>query len=433
MSGILNIVEPSNFIRKASFDFSNMQDVANIVDDVSKRHEKALFEYVAKFEGIDVDSDCSKYSLWIDKDEINKHSIFSNKELEADILLAKENIERFHKTEIEHSKILPGQDFLLGQKIVPLDSVGCYVPGGKAFYPSSLMMTVLPAKIAGVKNIVVITPAQKDGTIRKELLEISCLLGVDEIIAAGGAHGIAYAAYGSENQEFFGGVNKIVGPGNSWVTLAKKLVYGVCDIDMLAGPSEILVVADKTANPRYIARDLLSQAEHGEDSIVALIATEQSIIDEVNKHLEDITRDVQRRDIILSSLQGHSKATVVTDVYEALRLANEFASEHLEVVVDLSDSEIISHINAAGSLFIGSYTSEPLGDYIIGSNHVLPTFGAAKFSSPLGVYDFYRRVNIISAGQDYVKNYGDAAVRLAKYEGLYAHANAIAERLGDIK
>ncbi len=433
MSNLLNIVDKSYFYRKPSFDFSNMEDVAKIVSDVKTCHEKALLEYVAKFEGIDIDSNSSKYSLWIDKDEINKHSSFSNKELEADILLAKENIERFHKTEIEHSKILTGQDFLLGQKIVPLDSVGCYVPGGKAFYPSSLMMTVLPAKIAGVKNIVVITPPQKDGTIRKELLEISCLLGVDVIIAAGGAHAIAYAAYGSENQDFFSGVNKIVGPGNSWVTLAKKLVYGVCDIDMLAGPSEILVVADKSANPRYIARDLLSQAEHGEDSIVALIATEQSIIDEVDKHLEDITKDVERKDIILTSLKNHSKATVVPNIYEALELANEFASEHLEVVLDLQDSEIIERITAAGSLFIGSYTSEPLGDYIIGSNHVLPTFGAAKFSNPLGVYDFYRRVNIISANKNYVKNYGGAAVRLAEYEGLYAHANAVAERLNDIK
>ncbi len=432
MANLLNIFDKSSFIRKASFDFSNIEDVANIVDDVAKRHEKALFEYVAKFEGIDVDSDCSKYSLWVGKDEIAKHGSFSNKELEKDILFAKENIERFHKTEIEHSKIVAEPDFLLGQKIVPLDSVGCYVPGGKAFYPSSLMMTVLPAKIAGVKNIIVITPPQKDGTIRKELLEISCLLGVDAIIAAGGAHAIAYAAYGSENQEFFSGVNKIVGPGNSWVTLAKKLVYGVCDIDMLAGPSEILVVADKTANPRYIARDLLSQAEHGEDSIAALIATEQSIIDEVNRHLEDITKDVPRKDIILASLKGHSKATVVADVYEALSLANDYAAEHLEVVVDLSDSEIIGRINAAGSLFIGSYTSEPLGDYIIGSNHVLPTFGAAKFSNPLGVYDFYRRVNIISAGKNYVKKHGGAAVRLAEYEGLYAHANAISERLNDI-
>ncbi len=433
MANLLNIVDKSSFVRKATFDFSNMDAVASIVNDVAKRHEKAVFEYVEKFEGIDVGGDNSKYSLWVDKDEIAKHSTFSNKELEKDILLAKENIERFHKTEIEHSKIQTGQDFLLGQKIVPLDSVGCYVPGGKAFYPSSLMMTVLPAKIAGVKNIIVITPPQKDGTIRKELLEISSMLGVDSIIAAGGAHAIAYAAYGSENQEFFSGVNKIVGPGNSWVTLAKKLVYGVCDIDMLAGPSEILVVADKSANAAYIARDLLSQAEHGEDSIVALIATEQSIIDEVDKHLEDMTKDIERRDLILSSLKGHSKATVVADVYEALDLANDFAAEHLEVVVDLPDSDIISQINAAGSLFIGSYTSEPLGDYIIGSNHVLPTFGAAKFSSPLGVYDFYRRVNIISAGKNYVKNHGEAAVRLAEYEGLYAHANAIIERLNDIK
>lgn len=433
MASLLNIVDKSYFYRKPSFDFSNMGDVANIVDDVVRRREEAVLEYVAKFEGIDVDSDSSQYSLWVGKDEIAKHSVFSNKELEKDILLAKENIERFHKTEIEHSKILARDDFMLGQKIVPLDSVACYVPGGKAFYPSSLMMTVLPAKIAGVKNIIVITPPQKDGTIRKELLEISCLLGVDAIIAAGGAHAIAYAAYGSQNREHFSGVNKIVGPGNSWVTLAKKLVYGVCDIDMLAGPSEILVVADKTANPRYIARDLLSQAEHGEDSIVALIATEQSIIDEVNAHLEDITKEVERKDIIIASLKGYSKATVVPNVYEALELANEFAAEHLEVVLDLSDSEIIGRINAAGSLFIGSYTSEPLGDYIIGSNHVLPTFGAAKFSNPLGVYDFYRRVNIISASKNYVKNCGDRAVRLAEYEGLYAHANAIVERLNDIK
>ena len=430
---MLNIVAKDKFIRNASLDYSRIMEVSTIVDDVRYRYERALYEYIEKFENIDVVGKDSKYKLWIDKEEINKHSTFTDKELEYDLLIAKANIERFHKTEIEHSKILTGEDYLLGQKIVPMDSVACYVPGGKAFYPSSLLMTVIPAKMAGVKKVIVLTPAQKDGTIRREILELSYLLGVDAIIASGGAHGIAYAAYGSHDNLFFKGVNKIVGPGNMWVTLAKKLVYGVCDIDMLAGPSEILIVADHSANPRNIALDLLSQAEHGEDSIAALIATNEDIIKETNEHLVEITKNIERKDIILASLKNHSMATVVDNVENAIELANEFASEHLEVIVDLSDSEIISMVNAAGSLFIGNYSTEPLGDYVIGSNHVLPTFGGARFSSPLGVYDFYRRINIISANKNYLKRYGGVAIRLAKYEGLFAHANAISKRLEDIK
>ena len=430
---MLNIVAKDKFIRNASLDYSRIMEVSTIVDDVRYRYERALYEYIEKFENIDVVGKDSKYKLWIDKEEINKHSTFADKELEYDLLIAKANIERFHKTEIEHSKILTGEDYLLGQKIVPMDSVACYVPGGKAFYPSSLLMTVIPAKMAGVKKVIVLTPAQKDGTIRREILELSYLLGVDAIIASGGAHGIAYAAYGSHDNLFFKGVNKIVGPGNMWVTLAKKLVYGVCDIDMLAGPSEILIVADHSANPRNIALDLLSQAEHGEDSIAALIATNEDIIKKTNEHLVEMTKNIERKDIILTSLKNHSMATVVDSVENAIELANEFASEHLEVVVDMSDSDIISRVNAAGSLFIGNYSTEPLGDYVIGSNHVLPTFGGACFSSPLGVYDFYRRINIISANSNYLKKYGGVAVRLAKYEGLFAHANAISKRLEDIQ
>ncbi len=243
---MLNIVDKNKFGRSVNFNFDNIENVKEIVEDVACRHESAVYEYIEKFEGIDIFS--SNYNLWTNKNQIKKHSIFSNKELENDILIAKENIEKFHKTEIEQSHIFVEEDYMLGQKIVPLDSVACYVPGGKAFYPSSLLMTVIPAKIAGVKEVIVLTPAQKNGVIRKEILQISCLLGVDAIISAGGAHGIAYAAYGSYDKKSFKGVNKIVGPGNTWVTLAKKLVYGKVDIDMLAGPSEILVVAEKSAN-----------------------------------------------------------------------------------------------------------------------------------------------------------------------------------------
>lgn len=422
---MLKHVEKKNFIRNSSIDTAHLNDVEKIVEDVKKRKEEAVVEYAKKFDA----KNAKNFTLVIDKETIEKSTYIPDKKINDAILFAKENIMSFHKCEKENSILCQREDSLLGQMVTPMDRVACYVPGGKAFYPSSVLMTVLPAKIAGVREIIIITPSDIEGRVREEIVYLAKILGVHQIVSAGGAHAIAYAAYGGDN---FKKVDKIVGPGNMWVTLAKKLVYGVCDIDMLAGPSEILIVADESANPRYIARDLLSQAEHSEDAICALITTSEKLLDEVNSYLKKFIDEEERKSILLEAIKK-GISVVVDTIEEGIDLANEYASEHLEVVSKLSDSEVMNRVKAAGSLFIGNFSSEPLGDYIIGSNHVLPTFGAAKFSSPLGVYDFCRRVNVISANKEYVRKYGQYAVDFAEYEGLYAHANAIKERMKDIK
>lgn len=422
---MLKHVKKKNFVRNSSIDTTYLNNVEKIVEDVKKRKEKAVIEYAKKFDA----KNAKNFTLVIGRETIEKSTYIPDKKINDAILFAKENIMSFHKCEKENSTLCQREDSLLGQMVTPMDRVACYVPGGKAFYPSSVLMTVIPAKIAGVKEIIIITPSDIEGRVRKEIVYLAKILGAHQIVSAGGAHAIAYAAYGGDN---FKKVDKIVGPGNMWVTLAKKLVYGVCDIDMLAGPSEILIVADESANPRYIARDLLSQAEHSEDAICALITTSEKLLDEVNSYLKKFIDEEERKSILLEAIKK-GISIVVDTIEEGIDLANEYAPEHLEVVSKLSDSEVINRVKAAGSLFIGNFSSEPLGDYIIGSNHVLPTFGAAKFSSPLGVYDFCRRVNVISANKEYVRKYGQYAVDFAEYEGLYAHANAIKERMKDIK
>lgn len=412
----------ASLARSVAFDEKILRTVSGIVEDVRKNGEEAVIRYVREFDS----PDAKTVSLILQKSDFSSRAKFDDARVLKAILTAKSNIEKFHSLERERSFITATADVTLGQSVVPLDRVAVYVPGGKAFYPSTVLMTVIPAVIAGVLDITIVTPPDRNGAVREEICYLAQLLGVSRIVAAGGAQGIAYAAFGGKD---LAPVDKIVGPGNVYVTLAKKLVYGYCAVDMLAGPSEIMIIADDSADPSYVARDLLSQAEHDEDAAAILVTTSRALINAVNEKLPGFIESSPRRAIAEASIRKNGKAILVDSLERAFAAANKFGPEHLEVITRLSDAEVIGSVKNAGALFLGEHTPEPLGDYLIGTNHVLPTYGASRFSSPLGVYDFYRRVNIIRAGKRYVAAAGEDVIALAEYEGLTAHADAVRERL----
>ncbi len=405
--------------RNGETDKKVTEIVSEIIENVKENGDSAVKEYTEKFDGklpeyyevpLDVIHDALEEA---DEDFVNA------------LLDAMENIAAFHHRQKEQGFIDPHDNgVILGQRVRGLERVGHYVPGGTAAYPSSVLMNAIPAKIAGVKEIIMVTPPLKDGTPNKDILVAASVCGVDRVFLAGGAQAVAALAYGTET---IPKVDKIVGPGNIFVATAKKLLYGKVDIDMIAGPSEILVVADETAEPKYLAADLMSQAEHDKLASAILITTSEKIADETIAELDRQVRELSRREIIEKSLSDYG-AVIVTDCLEcAIELANGLAPEHLELQVE-NPLKYIGMIDNAGSVFLGKYAPEPLGDYFAGPNHVLPTSGTARFFSPLSVNSFTKRSSFIYYTEQALLDARDDIVCIAEKEGLTAHANAIKVR-----
>lgn len=415
-----NILE--NLLKRSPNQYGKYADSVNaIIEDVKQNKDKALFAYTEKFDGTKIDAS----TVRVTKEEIEEAYRQVDEDFIRIINRAKENIREYHEKQLRNSWFDCKPDgSILGQKITPLEKVGVYVPGGKAAYPSSLLMNTLPAKVAGVDRIVMTTPPGKDGKISPNTLVAATEAGITEIYKAGGAQAIAALAYGTES---IPKVDKIVGPGNIYVALAKKAVYGNVGIDSIAGPSEILVLADETANPRYVAADLLSQAEHDELASAILITTSEELAEKVSEEVEDFVEKLSRTEIMRKSLDNYGYILVAASMEDAIDTANEIASEHLEIVT-ANPFDIMTKIRNAGAIFLGEYSSEPLGDYFAGPNHVLPTNGTAKFFSPLNVDDFVKKSSIISYSREALAPVQEDIVKFAKAEGLTAHANSIAVR-----
>lgn len=397
------------------------QTVSEIVNNVKENGDKAVFDYTEKFDHFALNSG----NIRVTEEEIKE----AYKEIPEDLIEvyrhSAANIRTFHEKQLRQSFIETRPDgSILGQRITPIEKAGVYVPGGKAAYPSSVLMNVIPAKVAGVPKIVMTTPCNKEGKVNAGTLVAADIAGVDEIYKVGGAQAIAALAFGTES---IPKVDKITGPGNIFVALAKKAVYGHVSIDSVAGPSEILVLADETANPRYVAADLLSQAEHDELASAILITTSKELAEKVSKEVDGFTETLERREIILKSLSNYGYILVAENMEDAIAAANDIASEHLEILTQ-NPYETMTKIKNAGAIFMGEYSSEPLGDYFAGPNHILPTNGTARFFSPLSVDDFIKKTSLISFSRDALEKVHTEIEAFAKSEGLTAHANSIKVR-----
>ena len=405
--------------RNGETDKKVSEVVSSIIENVKVNGDKAVNEYTLKFDG--------KLPEYYEVPQEVIHDALSEADEEfIDALLdAMENIADFHHRQKEQGFINPkANGVILGQRVRGLERVGLYVPGGTAAYPSSVLMNAIPAKIAGVKEIIMVTPPQKDGTPNKDILVAASICGVDRIFLTGGAQAIAALAYGTES---IPKVDKIVGPGNIYVATAKKLLFGTVDIDMIAGPSEILVLADETANPKFVAADLMSQAEHDVLASSILVTTSEKLADETILELEKQIKDLSRKDIIEKSLTNFGAIIVCDCIDCAVELANELAPEHLEVLLQ-NPMEYLGKLDNAGSIFLGQYAPEPLGDYFAGPNHVLPTSGTARFFSPLSVNSFTKRSSFIYYTEEALRDAQKDITLIAEREGLTAHANAIKVR-----
>ena len=392
--------------------------VKEIIDKVKEEKDAAVFAYTAKFDGAELTAD----TIEVTDAEIEEAYAQVDDTLLTVIRKAKDNIESYHAKQRQNSWFDSKPDgTILGQKITPLHRVGVYVPGGKAVYPSSVLMNVMPAKVAGVDEIIMVTPPGKNGKVSPNTLVAAKEAGVDKIYKVGGAQAIAALAYGTES---IPKVDKIVGPGNIYVALAKKAVYGHVSIDSIAGPSEILVVADETANPRYVAADLLSQAEHDELASAILVTTSEKLAHEVSNQVDGFLKELSRAEIISKSLDNYGYILLADTMEDVIDVANEIASEHLEIQTK-NPFEVMTKIRNAGAIFIGEYASEPLGDYFAGPNHILPTNGTAKFFSPLSVDDFIKKSSIISYSREALQKVHKDIESFAKAEQLTAHANSI--------
>lgn len=395
--------------------------VADIITAVREKKDAAVFGYTKQFDGADITAENVK----VTEAEIKEAYEKVDEKLLAVIRKAKENIRIYHEKQKRYSWFDSEESgIILGQKVTPIQTAGVYVPGGKAVYPSSVLMNVIPAKAAGVNRIIMTTPPETDGSVYASTLVAAKEAGVDEIYKAGGAQAVAAMAFGTES---IPKVDKIVGPGNIYVALAKKAVFGYVSIDSIAGPSEILVLADETANPKFVAADLLSQAEHDELASAILITTSKELAANVSKEIDAFTKALSRKEIILKSLENYGYILVADTMEEAIDAANDIASEHLEIVTK-NAFEVMTKIRNAGAIFIGEYSSEPLGDYFAGPNHVLPTNGTAKFFSPLGVDDFIKKSSIISYSREALAPVYQDIVQFAECEKLTAHANSIRVR-----
>ena len=397
------------------------QGVAEILDHVRSEKDAAVFAYTEKFDGAKIDAS----NIKVTEEEIKEAYELVGEELTGIIRKALFNIRDYHERQRQNSWFESKPNgTMLGQKVTPLQRVGVYVPGGKAAYPSSVLMNIAPAKAAGVDEIVMVTPPGKDGKVTPTTLVAAHEAGADVVYKVGGAQAIAALAYGTES---IPKVDKIVGPGNIYVALAKRAVYGYVSIDAIAGPSEILVIADETANPRYVAADLLSQAEHDELASAILVTTSQELAEKVSEEVDGFLNELSRSEIIRKSLDNYGYILVADTMEEVIDIANELASEHLEIQTK-NPYDIMTRIRNAGAIFIGEYSSEPLGDYFAGPNHVLPTNGTAKFFSPLSVDDFIKKSSIIAYSKEALGAIHTDIEKFAEAEHLTAHANSIKVR-----
>lgn len=415
----------SNLLKRSPNQYEEYANtVNNIINEVKMKGDLALFEYTKQFDGAILDENTIKVTT---KEIEEAYSLVEPNFIEV-IKKAALNIKDYHNKQKQYSWFdSEPNGIILGQKVSAIQSVGVYVPGGKAAYPSSVLMNVIPAKVAGVKNIIMVTPPNKEGKVNPNTLIAASIAGVTEIYKVGGAQSIAALAFGTM---VIPKVDKIVGPGNIYVALAKKAVYGHVSIDSIAGPSEILVLADETANPRFIAADLLSQAEHDELASAILITTSEELAEKVSEEVDNFVKILDRKEIIQKSLDNYGYILVANSLVEAIEAVNEIASEHLEILTK-DPFQVMTKIQNAGAIFLGEYSSEPLGDYFAGPNHVLPTNGTAKFFSPLGVDDFIKKSSIISYSKEALEPIYKDVIEFAKGEGLTAHANSIAVRFSD--
>ncbi len=411
-----------NLLKRSPSNFGNYAEtVQGIVDDVRDNGDAALFSYTKKFDKADITASNVK----VTQEEIDYAYTQVSSELLDVIRKAKKNIWEYHEKQKQYSWFdSKPNGTLLGQKVTALASVGVYVPGGKAVYPSSVLMNVMPAKVAGVEKIVMTTPCNAEGEVYATTLVAAKEAGVDEIYKAGGAQAIAALAYGTES---IPKVDKIVGPGNIFVALAKRAVYGHVSIDSIAGPSEVMVLADETANPRYVAADLLSQAEHDEMASAILVTTSADLAEKVSVQVDKFIEELSRKEIMRKSIDNYGYILLADNLSDAIDAVNDIASEHLEIVT-ANPFDVMTRIKNAGAIFIGEYSSEPLGDYFAGPNHVLPTNGTAKFFSPLSVDDFIKKSSIIYYSREALEEVHTDIEAFAKAEQLTAHANSIAVR-----
>lgn len=412
-----NLLE--DLLKRSTNDYGEYEKiVADIIEQVRTRKEEAIFEYSLKFDKCTI----TKETFEVSREEIEAAYLEVDERFIKVMKDSAKNIKKYHEKQKRNSWFDAKEDgTILGQKITPMQSVGVYVPGGKAAYPSTTLMNVVPAKVAGVPNIIMTTPAGADGKVNPATLVAADIAGVNKIFKVGGAQAIAALAYGTE---MIPKVDKIVGPGNIFVALAKRAVYGHVSIDSIAGPSEILVLADESANPRYVAADLLSQAEHDEMASAILITTSKKLAEEVSKEVDIFTSQLSRKEIIQKSLDNYGYILLADDMDTAIEAANEIASEHLEILT-VNPFDTMTKIKNAGAIFLGEYSSEPLGDYYAGPNHVLPTNGTAKFFSPLNVDDYMKKSSIISYSRDALQKVHKDIELFAEKEGLTAHANSI--------
>ena len=425
---IVNLTEETrknilkDLLKRSPSNFGSYADtVEKIVNDVRDRGDEALFGYTKQFDKADINAG----NVLVTKEEIEYAYTQVDEKLIEVIRKAEESVRTYHEKQRQYSWFdSDPKGIMLGQKVTALESVGVYVPGGKAVYPSSVLMNIMPAKVAGVKNIIMTTPCNSEGEVYATTLVAANEAGATAIYKAGGAQAIAALAYGTES---IPKVDKIVGPGNIFVALAKRAVYGHVSIDSIAGPSEILVIADETANPRYVAADLLSQAEHDEMASAILITTSKELAEKVSAQVDEFIKVLSRKEIIRKSIDTYGYILLADNMADAVEAANAIASEHLEIVT-ANPFDVMTRIKNAGAIFIGEYSSEPLGDYFAGPNHVLPTNGTAKFFSPLSVDDFIKKSSIIYYSREALEEVHEDIESFAKSEQLTAHANSIAVR-----
>lgn len=418
-----NILE--NLLKRSPNSYGEFESRVNdIIQNVREKRDEAIFEYTLKFDGATINQD----NIRVTEEEIKEAYEQVDPKLLDVIRKALVNIRDYHAKQKQYSWFDSDESgIILGQKVTPLKTVGVYVPGGKAVYPSSVLMNVIPAKVVGVSNIIMTTPCGRDGKVYPSTLVAAKEAGVDAIYKVGGAQAIAALAFGTES---IPKVDKIVGPGNIYVALAKKAVFGYVSIDSIAGPSEIMVLADETANPRFVAADLLSQAEHDEMASAILVTTSETLAEQVSVEVDKFVATLSRKEIIQKSLDNYGYILVADTMQDAIDTVNEIASEHLELVTK-NPFETMTKIRNAGAIFIGEYSSEPLGDYFAGPNHVLPTNGTAKFFSPLSVDDFIKKSSIISYSREALEPVYKDIVQFAECEKLTAHANSIRVRFED--
>ena len=422
----VNAMDAESYIaslRKRSHDVQKevIISVDKILEDVKNRGDEALIEYTKKFDGVEIGPD----KIAVSDEEIKDAYKIVDRDFIKAITHAKENICKFHEKQKLNSWMMTEScGTVLGQKVTSLQTAGIYVPGGTAAYPSSVLMNAIPARVAGVENIIMATPPQKDGSVNPYILAAADIAGVDKIYRIGGAQAVGALAFGTRSVPK---VDKITGPGNIYVAMAKKEVYGYVDIDMIAGPSEILILADESADSRYIAADLMSQAEHDVLSSANLITTSKELADNVSIELDRQIEFMKRKSIIKSSLDNYGAIITVSNMTEAVDIANKIAPEHLEIMTE-EPLSLLGSIKNAGSIFLGKYSPEPLGDYMAGPNHVLPTSGTSRFFSPLSVDDFIKKSGVIYCNLSSLSTVKDEIIKLAEVEGLYAHGNSIKVR-----